>query len=75
MDSALRVALAHPRRVEILSLLQERQEATDRQLAEAVGIAPSLARYHLKGLSNAELIVLVPRAAGAGQSYAASAGR
>lgn len=57
-DSALKQALSHPRRLEMLGYLAQKKGAgTDEaELVEALGLSASRVRYHLLVLSNAGLI-------------------
>lgn len=56
-DPAILRALAHPLRVEILSVLDELQEATATEIAERVGESPSNCSFHLRQLEKAGYIV------------------
>lgn len=56
-DPAILRALAHPLRVEILSVLDELQEATATEIAERVGESPSNCSFHLRQLAKAGYIV------------------
>ncbi|WP_072314934.1 ArsR/SmtB family transcription factor [Agrococcus sp. Marseille-P2731] len=64
-DPALLRALAHPLRVEILSVIDELEEATATQIAERVGESPSNCSFHLRTLAKAGFI---ERAAAQGTS-------
>lgn len=55
-DPAMLRALAHPLRVEILSVLDELGEATATQIAERVGESPSNCSFHLRTLAKAGFI-------------------
>ncbi|MCH1884018.1 winged helix-turn-helix domain-containing protein [Agrococcus sp. ARC_14] len=55
-DPALLRALAHPLRVEILSVIDELGEATATQIAEKVGESPSNCSFHLRTLAKAGFI-------------------
>lgn len=55
-DPALLRALAHPLRVEILSVIDELGEATATQIAERVGESPSNCSFHLRTLAKAGFI-------------------
>ncbi|MFF2008305.1 helix-turn-helix domain-containing protein [Streptomyces sp. NPDC058195] len=57
--AALRV-LAHPLRLRVLALLRERGPATATRIAEALGINPGAASYHLRRLAAGGLIVEEP---------------
>lgn len=55
-DPAILRALAHPLRIEILSVLDEVQEATATEIAERVGDTPSNCSFHLRQLAKAGFI-------------------
>lgn len=55
-DPALLRALAHPLRVEMLSVIDELGEATATQIAEHVGESPSNCSFHLRTLAKAGFI-------------------
>ncbi|GEK79030.1 ArsR/SmtB family transcription factor [Agrococcus baldri] len=55
-DPALLRALAHPLRVEILSVIDELGEATATQIADHVGESPSNCSFHLRTLAKAGFI-------------------
>lgn len=55
-DPALLRALAHPLRVEILSVIDELGEATATQIAEHVGESPSNCSFHLRTLAKVGFI-------------------
>lgn len=55
-DPTLLRALAHPLRVEILSVIDELGEATATQIAERVGESPSNCSFHLRTLAKAGFI-------------------
>ncbi|MCR8670574.1 winged helix-turn-helix domain-containing protein [Agrococcus sp. HG114] len=55
-DPALLRALAHPLRVEILSVIDELGEATATQIAERVGESPSNCSFHLRTLAKVGFI-------------------
>lgn len=55
-DPAMLRALAHPLRVEILSVLDELREATATAIAERVGESPSNCSFHLRQLEKAGYI-------------------
>ncbi|MEU2674108.1 winged helix-turn-helix domain-containing protein [Streptomyces sp. NPDC007164] len=57
--SALRV-LAHPLRLNVLTLLRERGPSTATRIAEELGINPGAASYHLRRLASGGLIVDEP---------------
>jgi DNA-binding transcriptional ArsR family regulator len=59
--SALKRALSHPRRLEILDcLMQKKGVGTDEaDLAEALDLSAPRVRYHLSVLQSADLISLV----------------
>jgi DNA-binding transcriptional ArsR family regulator len=49
-------APSHPRRTAILDLLASADRASDKQIAEAVGLAPATAAYHLRVLLDADMV-------------------
>ena len=55
-DPAVLRALAHPLRVEILTVIDELGEATATQIAERVGESPSNCSFHLRTLAKAGFI-------------------
>lgn len=55
-DPSLLRALAHPLRVEILSVIDDLGEATATQIAEKVGESPSNCSFHLRTLAKAGFI-------------------
>lgn len=55
-DPAVLRALAHPLRVEILTVIDELEEATATQIAERVGESPSNCSFHLRQLAKAGFI-------------------
>lgn len=55
-DPALLRALAHPLRIEILSVIDELGEATATQIAEKVGESPSNCSFHLRTLAKSGFI-------------------
>ncbi|MFF2775610.1 ArsR/SmtB family transcription factor [Streptomyces sp. NPDC058052] len=57
--AALRV-LAHPMRLNVLTLLRERGPSTATRVADALGINPGAASYHLRRLASGGLIVEEP---------------
>ncbi|MCX4850222.1 transcriptional regulator [Streptomyces sp. NBC_00893] len=57
--SALRV-LAHPIRLNVLTLLRERGPSTATRISEELGINPGAASYHLRRLASGGLIVDEP---------------
>lgn len=80
LDPRLRRALIHPSRREILGHLMRKPDGsatTERELAEAFGMAIPLVEYHLKVLQDAGLIAHVddvPKGEEpAGRSYVAAA--
>jgi DNA-binding transcriptional ArsR family regulator len=59
-DPAVAKALAHPLRVRILGVLEERT-ASPRELADVLGAELTLVSYHVRRLAAAKLIKLVAR--------------
>ena len=58
--SALKQAIGHPGRQEILGYLEEKKTGIDEvELAEALGLNPPLVRYHLRVLHSADLVAPV----------------
>lgn len=55
-DPAMLRALAHPLRVEILSVIDELGEATATQIADKVGESPSNCSFHLRTLAKSGFI-------------------
>lgn len=55
-DPAMLRALAHPLRVEMLSVIDELGEATATQIADKVGESPSNCSFHLRTLAKAGFI-------------------
>lgn len=47
---------SHPRRTAILDLLASVDRASDKQIAEAVGLAPPTTAYHLRILLDADMV-------------------
>jgi predicted ArsR family transcriptional regulator len=56
MDALTRRALAHPRRTEILCYLIQHGDGEETELADSLGLALAVARYHLRVLNDADLI-------------------
>jgi len=55
-ETDLKRAIAHPRRLEILSYLTRKRGSTQAELAEELGLSTSLVAYHLMVLENADLV-------------------
>jgi DNA-binding transcriptional ArsR family regulator len=71
-------APSHPRRTAILDLLASVDRASDAQIAEAVGLAPPTAAYHLRVLLDANMVERVGTSFERGSArriYATAAGR
>lgn len=60
LDAAALKAFAHPLRVRLWELLEERGPATATQLAKAIGESSGSTSYHLRQLSRHQLIEEVP---------------
>ncbi|MGW1773393.1 ArsR/SmtB family transcription factor [Streptomyces sp. NPDC002104] len=60
LDTAALRVLAHPMRLNVLTLLRERGPATATRIAEELGINPGAASYHLRRLGAGGLIVEEP---------------
>ncbi|MFE7616739.1 ArsR/SmtB family transcription factor [Streptomyces sp. NPDC057496] len=60
LDTAALRVLAHPLRLNVLSLLRERGPSTATRTAEELGINPGAASYHLRRLASGGLIVEEP---------------
>ncbi|MCX5098504.1 helix-turn-helix domain-containing protein [Streptomyces sp. NBC_00053] len=60
LDTAALRVLAHPLRLNVLTLLRERGPATATLIAEELGINPGAASYHLRRLASGGLIVDEP---------------
>jgi DNA-binding transcriptional ArsR family regulator len=60
LDTAALRVLAHPLRLNVLSLLRERGPSTATRIAEELGINPGAASYHLRRLASGGLIVEEP---------------
>lgn len=76
VDPMARTALEHPGRAELLShIKQGSEEMTVGQAADAVGIGPSLAKYHLRVLADAKLITRVVRTSTTQLAYTATSER
>lgn len=74
----LRRALGHPKRVGMLSFLMDRGEGVEEaELAAALGLTLSGARYHLTILRVADLVTVVdrPASSAAGRQVVAAVGR
>ncbi|WP_371095315.1 ArsR/SmtB family transcription factor [Streptomyces sanglieri] len=61
LDTAALRVLAHPLRLNVLTLLRERGPSTATRIAEELGINPGAASYHLRRLASGGLIVDEPR--------------
>ncbi|MFE6494862.1 ArsR/SmtB family transcription factor [Streptomyces sp. NPDC057748] len=57
LDTAALRVLAHPLRLNMLTLLRERGPSTATRIAEELGINPGAASYHLRRLASGGLIV------------------
>ncbi|MCT2546706.1 transcriptional regulator [Streptomyces atratus] len=57
LDTAALRVLAHPLRLNVLTLLRERGPSTATRVAEELGINPGAASYHLRRLASGGLIV------------------
>ncbi|MFB6872325.1 ArsR/SmtB family transcription factor [Streptomyces sp. NPDC056323] len=57
LDTAALRVLAHPLRLNMLTLLRERDPSTATRIAEELGINPGAASYHLRRLASGGLIV------------------
>jgi len=55
-EAALKRALAHPRRLEILSFLAQKRGGTGADLADGLGLTAALVVYHLKVLKSVDLV-------------------
>jgi len=65
-DTALKRAVRHPRRLQILGFLAGSEAGRDESdLAEALGEPPARLRYHLKVLQSADLVAHVGDGEGA----------
>ncbi|MEU9314851.1 helix-turn-helix domain-containing protein [Streptomyces sp. NPDC048295] len=60
LDTAALRVLAHPLRLNVLTLLRERGPSTATRVAEELGINPGAASYHLRRLASGGLIVDEP---------------
>ncbi|GAA1305638.1 helix-turn-helix domain-containing protein [Streptomyces sanglieri] len=60
LDTAALRVLAHPLRLNVLTLLRERGPSTATLIAEELGINPGAASYHLRRLASGGLIVDEP---------------
>ena len=59
-DTALKQAVGHPGRRKILGYLAGKKAGIDKvELAEALGLNPSLVKYHLRVLQSADLVAPV----------------
>jgi DNA-binding transcriptional ArsR family regulator len=74
-DTALKRAVGHPKRLELLGYLAGKKSGTEKdELAEALGLTPPLVKYHLGVLQSAGLIAPVEnQAPGAIDRYIAAA--
>ena len=55
-EAALKRALVHPRRLEILSFLTQKRGGTEADLADGLGLTFPVVAYHLKVLESADLV-------------------
>ncbi len=56
-DTALKRAVRHPKRLELLGYLAGKQGGMEEdELAEALGLTPPLVKYHLGVLQSADLV-------------------
>lgn len=60
LDTAALRVLAHPLRLNVLTLLRERGPSTATRIADELGINPGAASYHLRRLASGGLIVEEP---------------
>ncbi|MFB7213014.1 ArsR/SmtB family transcription factor [Streptomyces sp. NPDC056255] len=60
LDTAALRVLAHPLRLNVLTLLRERGPSTATRIADELGINPGAASYHLRRLASGGLIVDEP---------------
>ncbi|MDV5144223.1 helix-turn-helix domain-containing protein [Streptomyces sp. SBC-4] len=60
LDTAALRVLAHPLRVNVLTLLRERGPSTATRVADEFGINPGAASYHLRRLASGGLVVEEP---------------
>ncbi|MGW2789818.1 ArsR/SmtB family transcription factor [Streptomyces sp. NPDC001251] len=60
LDTAALRVLAHPLRLNVLTLLRERGPSTATRVADELGINPGAASYHLRRLASGGLIVEEP---------------
>jgi DNA-binding transcriptional ArsR family regulator len=72
-EPALRQAVRHPKRLEILGYLAEKRVGVDETvLANALDLSLLLVKYHLRILQSADLVVSVDRDPGASERYIAA---
>ncbi|MGE5283008.1 MAG: ArsR/SmtB family transcription factor [Chloroflexota bacterium] len=55
-EAALKRALAHPRRLEILSFLTQKRGCAEAHMADELGLAFPLVAYHVRVLESADLV-------------------
>ena len=73
-EPAIKRALGHPKRLEILGYLTQKGGADEGELVEALDLSAPRLGYHLSVLGNADLIVhLEERERGAAGRYVAAA--
>lgn len=74
-DTALKRAVRHPKRLELLGYLAGKKSGTEeKELAEVLGLTPPLVKYHLKVLRSADLVARVEEfARGAADRYIVAA--
>ncbi|HXR31517.1 MAG TPA: helix-turn-helix domain-containing protein [Solirubrobacterales bacterium] len=59
-DTALKRAVCHPKRLELLGYLVGNKTGMEEvELVEALGLAPPLVKYHLRVLQSADLVAHV----------------
>ncbi len=70
-DTALKRAVRHPKRLEMLGYLAGQDGGTEEdELADALGLTPPLVKYHLGVLQSADLVAYVEESArGTADSY------
>jgi DNA-binding transcriptional ArsR family regulator len=70
-DTALKRAIRHPKRLELLGYLAGKKSGTEEdELAEVLGLTPPLVKYHLGVLQSADLVAYVEESArGAADRY------
>lgn len=63
-DTALKRAVRHPKRLEMLGYLAGKENGTEEdELTEVLGLTPPLVKYHLGVLRSADLVAHVEGAA------------